>query len=152
MIVYLLKLEKGKWFIGMEDPFSSYKDHTGHPYNIHTATSRWLKYNFSGNSWTRKYKPLKVQKLYYRCDETDEYRITRHRMKIHGIDNVRGSYFKSLKLSDSTINELSKMRPTNKSFTCLRCGREGHNARYCVKSRHINNEKLSNTAYYLENY
>tara|TARA_Y100000389_G_scaffold204526_2_gene257713 strand:+ start:7177 stop:7617 length:441 start_codon:yes stop_codon:yes gene_type:complete len=143
MYVYLLKLEKGKWFIGMEDPCCSYKDHTGNPYTIDTNDIRWLKYNFSGNNWTIKYKPLKVQKIFYYCDKTDEYRITRHYMKIYGIDNVRGSYFKSLKLSDSTINELSNMKPTNKSFTCLRCGREGHHAYQCNKSTHINNAKLS---------
>ena len=151
MYVYLLKLEKGKWFIGMEYPACSYKDSHGDLYTIDTDDIRWLKHKFSGNKWTRKYKPLKVQKIFYYCDETDEYRITRHYMKIHGIDNVRGSYFKSLKLSDSTINELSKMKPTNKSFTCLRCGREGHDASGCNRSTHINNAKLSRLDWYLKN-
>lgn len=142
MFIYFLKLEKGKWFIGMEDPILSYKDHTDHPYNIKNNSARWLKYNFKRNAWTEKYKPIKVQKIYDHCDKTDEYRITRHYMKIHGINNVRGSYFKSIKLLDSTINELSKMKPTNKSWTCLRCGREGHSIYNCTQSRHINNRKI----------
>lgn len=63
-------------------------------------------------------------------------------MKIHGINNVRGSYFKSIKLLDSTINEVSKMKPTNKSWTCLRCSREGHSMYNCTQSRHINGLKI----------
>lgn len=97
--LYVLKLEEGKWFVGVsyDTPEQSFTDHKkGHVTN-----------------WTRTYKPLKVQ---YAKDlgmvdlekaQLAEGKATRIYMEKYGEENVRGG----------DLTHLSQVKPHKKHST-----------------------------------
>ena len=57
MYIYILKLEKDKYYVGKSSKL--YKRLDDH-------------FNLYGSSWTKKYKPIKVIKTIENCDKFDE--------------------------------------------------------------------------------
>ena len=92
--VYILKLVKNKFYVGKTtNPLFRLNDH----------------YNGNGASWTKKYKPLTLDKIIPNCDEYDEDKYTIKYMDLYGIQNVRGGTFTQIVLPPHTTEILSKM-------------------------------------------
>jgi hypothetical protein len=106
MFVYILELEKGKYYVG-KTIYAGF-DLT------HLSTSPGQASNHSSASaWLRVFSPVKVLEIIPDCDEWDEDKITIKCMKMYGINNVRGGTFSNWKLDDSDIRTLKKMMVTH---------------------------------------
>jgi hypothetical protein len=158
--VYVLQLEKGKYYVGKSDnPNIRIDNH----------------FNCGGSEWTKMYKPIRVVNIKSGCDNYDEDKITKQYMDKYGINNVRGGSFVTIKLEKSEIDVLKKMNcgthnkcfkcgkgghyatncKTNskniykkKEYECFRCGREGHIVSSCYASKHVGGYYLKDNYYY----
>lgn len=91
--IYILKLEGNRYYIGYtSDPKKRINEHL----------------NGNGCSFTKKYKPIAVEKIKYNDDpnKVDKYVIKY--MKKFGINNVRGGTYKDEKFSDELKLKLKK--------------------------------------------
>ena len=93
--IYVLKLEKGKFYVGKTD-------------NPNFRLEQHL--NSKGSYWTKKYKPINIEEIIPNCDDYDEDKITQKYMDLKGIDNVRGGSFTKIKLDEDTIKFLTKKK------------------------------------------
>jgi len=117
LYIYILNLQQGKYYVGKTK-------NAGFRLDSH--------FNSEGSAWTKKYKPIKVEKLISNCDDYDEDKYTRIYMDKYGVDNVRGGSFVQVKLNDNTKEALNKMSNGTKDL-CFKCGKKGHFARNCNK-------------------
>jgi predicted GIY-YIG superfamily endonuclease len=115
MYIYILKLVKGKYYIGKSlNPENRISNH----------------FELKGSSWTKKYPPIKTLRIIRsRCDY-DEDKYTQKYMKRYGINNVRGGSFCSVVLRKETINVI-KLMIRSSSDCCFNCGSSEHFARDC---------------------
>ena len=115
VFIYILQLEKGKYYIGK----------TNNPqFRLETH------FNLNGSEWTKIYKPLKVLEIKPNCDDYDEDKYTRIYMDKYGINNVRGGSFVSVKLSKSQKDILHQMS-NGTNDKCFICGKDNHFAKDC---------------------
>jgi hypothetical protein len=113
--IYCLLLEENKFYIGKTvNPDYRLGDH----------------FKGRGSEWTKLYKPIKVLELIEDCDDYDEDKYVRIYMDQHGIENVRGGSFSTIKLHKTTISQLQKMSRGTKD-ECFKCGEAGHFSRGC---------------------
>ena len=76
--IYILKLSNNKYYIGKSNNiFIRYRQHL----------------NGNGSFWTKKYKPLYIERLIEDCDDYDEDKYVKIYMNMYGIDNVRGGKY-----------------------------------------------------------
>ena len=75
--VYILRLERGKYYVGLT-----------------TSPVRRLGQHFSGigAAWTRKYRPRDIE-IVKPGNADEEFKLTLEMARLHGWQNVRGSYF-----------------------------------------------------------
>lgn len=126
--IYILRLEKGKYYVGKSDnPMMRYREHV----------------MGTGAAWSRRYRPIGVEKIIQGADDFDEDKYTKMYMLKYGIDNVRGGSYVELKLSDFQVETLHReiWGAQNK---CTRCGRGGHFFQDCFASHNINGDSLEN--------
>lgn len=113
--IYCLLLEQNKFYIGKTtNPDYRLEDH----------------FKGRGSKWTTLYKPIKVLELIADCDDYDEDKYVRIYMDQHGIENVRGGSFSTIKLAKTTVKQLEKMS-RGTSDKCFKCGEAGHFSRGC---------------------
>jgi hypothetical protein len=125
--IYVLKLEQEKYYIGKtNNPQFRLDNH----------------FTSNGSEWTKIYKPIMLLELRPNCDDYDEDKVTRQYMDKHGIENVRGGSFVSIKLNKSTIDHLQQMSngTNNKCFTC---GCIGHFTNNCTNKKKQNTNKTT---------
>jgi predicted GIY-YIG superfamily endonuclease len=127
--IFILKLESGKYYIGKSsDPISYFQDHLVG----------------KGSVWTRKYKPISLEKVIPHSSPFDEDKYTEEYMMKYGIQNVRGGSYVTEELEEEQVYLLQReiWAATNK---CTRCGRGSHfvatcNARTTIDGKEIDEE------------
>ena len=117
--VYVLKLERGKFYVGKtSDVQKRFREHlTG----------------YKASSWTRKYKPIGIEEVHHDADPLDEDKITVQYMMSHGVENVRGGPYVSIKLPEETKKHILQ-RIRMASDLCVRCGSDSHFVMECGKN------------------
>jgi hypothetical protein len=113
--VYVLRLEGGRYYVGKSD-------------NIMNRYQQHL--NGNGSAWTKKYKPISLDKTYENVSSFEEDKITKEYMSKYGIDKVRGGSYVELELSEFHIEAL-KMEIWSAKDLCTQCGRPGHFVKDC---------------------
>lgn len=121
MIIYVLKLEGGKYYIGKSK-------------NLETRIADHISGN--GSEWTKIYKIESVVDTI--VEQTDnsftELATTLQYMAKYGIDNVRGSSYSKVKLSKSEKEAI--LRHIRGEYDlCFNCGSDNHFLNSCPKSR-----------------
>ena len=113
--IYILKLQGGKYYVGKsENPMKRYQEHL----------------SGKGSAWTKKYKPISIEKVIEKASHFDEDKYTKEYMSKYGIENVRGGAYVSMELDenqkDSLIREI-----LGATDCCTRCGKKGHFVKNC---------------------
>jgi predicted GIY-YIG superfamily endonuclease len=113
--IYVLRCEGGRYYIGKSDNIKNrYKQHL----------------DGNGSAWTRKYKPVSLEKTIENVSPFEEDKITKEYMSKYGIDKVRGGSYVEVELSDFHKDAL-KMEIWGAKDLCTKCGRKGHWAKDC---------------------
>ena len=127
MYIYILKLKKGKYYVGKSNKLK--KRLTDH-------------FNLYGSGWTQKYQPIQVIETINNCDKFDEDKYTLKYMEKYGVNNVRGGSFCEEKLSNENWNTIHKMIE-GASDKCYNCGKKGHFANQCRYQNKYNSQSDS---------
>ena len=128
--IYVLRLQNGKYYVGKsDDPIKRYEEHM----------------NGKGSTWTRKYKPIGIEKIINNASPFDEDKVTKEMMAKHGIDNVRGGVYVTEDLDD--IQEKNLRREIwGAQDCCIRCGRKGHFVANCYAKTDVNDYDLDESS------
>jgi len=124
LYIYILKLRHGKYYIGK----------TINP-NVRICNH----FSRNGSVWTRRYKPVKIEKLIETDDAFDEDKWTLKYMDMKGIQNVRGGSFCQMTLSPDMKALIARMLNGSKD-RCFKCGNTGHFVKNCNQSQPIGDE------------
>ncbi len=113
--IYILRLEGGRYYVGKsDDPARRFQQHrAGY-----------------GSAWTKKYKPLALEKVIPGASVFDEDKYTKQYMSTHGIGMVRGGSYANVVL-DELQEEALKRELWGATDKCTRCGRSGHFIKDC---------------------
>ena len=124
--IYVLKCEKGKYYVGKSaDVERRFKEHV----------------EGKGSSWTKQYKPIKIEKIHKNVSSFDEDKITKELMAKYGIDNVRGGTYISEEIDDS--DRYSLLREIwGATDCCTTCGRKGHFSSKCYARTTVDGDTL----------
>jgi len=124
--IYILKLQGGRYYIGKSDNvMKRYGEHlSGH-----------------GSAWTRKYKPIGVEKVIENVSSFQEDAFTKEYMAKYGIDKVRGGSYVSEELDDFQKEALN-MEIWGAQDKCTQCGRKGHFVKDCYASTDVSGNKI----------
>jgi predicted GIY-YIG superfamily endonuclease len=113
--IYILRLQEGKYYIGKSNNvIKRYQQHV----------------EGTGSSWTRKYKPITLEKTVAQQSPFDEDKFVKEYMSEHGIENVRGGSYVADELSQSQLDAL-KAEIWGANDLCNKCGRESHFYKDC---------------------
>ncbi len=124
--IYILKLEGGNYYVGKTDnPMKRYQEHM----------------NGSGSAWTRKYKPLSIEKIIEKASPFDEDKWVKIYMNKHGIQKVRGGAYVLEELPEFQ-EEALKSELWGSTDKCTTCGRSGHWAKDCYASKDVTGKEL----------
>ena len=116
MFIYVLELEKNRYYVGITK---------------RADNSRILEhFSKNGTRWTTLYKPIKVISVQKQLSVLDEDNKTKELMFKYGIDNVRGGSYSMVKLSSDQKLLLYREKCTAYNL-CFRCGIAGHQRRNC---------------------
>ena len=119
--IYILKLKECKYYIGKSN-------------NVLNRFQQHI--NGNGSSWTRKYKPISIEKTIENVSSFEEDKITKEYMYKYGIDNVRGGSYIEIELTDLQKETLCK-EIWGANDLCTRCGRSGHFIKNCYSKKDI---------------
>lgn len=124
--IYILKLKGGNYYVGKsEDPMKRYQEHM----------------NGSGSAWTRKYKPVGLEKIIPKASPFDEDKWVKIYMNKHGIEKVRGGAYVLEELPEFQ-EEALKTELWGSTDKCTTCGRSGHWANNCYARKDITGKDL----------
>jgi predicted GIY-YIG superfamily endonuclease/ribosomal protein S14 len=113
--IYILRLEGGRYYIGKTD-------------NLERRKQQHI--NGTASAWTKKYKPVGVEKIIPNVSSFDEDKYTKEYMSKYGIDKVRGGSYVQMELSEAQKDSI-KLEIRGATDKCTRCGREGHFVKNC---------------------
>jgi predicted GIY-YIG superfamily endonuclease len=113
--IYVLRLEGGRYYVGKSD-------------NVMNRYQQHL--NGSGSAWTKKYKPVSLEKIIENVSSFEEDKITKEYMYKYGIDKVRGGSYVEIQLSKFHTDALN-MEIRGAKDLCTKCGRSGHFVKDC---------------------
>jgi len=124
--IYILKLENNKYYVGKTDNLEKRKE---------------AHMNGSASSWTKKYKPLSVEKIIPNASPFDEDKYTIEYMGKYGIDNVRGGIYVTEAL-DGLQRYTIKKSIWGANDCCTQCGRKGHFVKNCKATKDVNGNDI----------
>jgi len=114
--VYVLKLKEGKYYVGE---------------SVDVRYRMWLHVNLNGSAWTRRYGVVKrVPTITPKMNAFWELTETLEQMKLHGFDNVRGSMFSSIRLTQDQRRSAATLY-CEKENLCRECGSHTHFENKC---------------------
>jgi predicted GIY-YIG superfamily endonuclease len=126
--IYVLRLEGGRYYVGKSDNvIKRYQQHL----------------DGSGSAWTRKYKPVSLEKTMEHASPFEEDRVTKEYMSRYGMDKVRGGSYVELALSESQTDALQRELWSAKDL-CTRCGRPGHFVKDCHATTNVSGHTIEN--------
>ena len=124
--IYILRLEGGRYYVGKSD-------------NI---MNRYVQHmNGSGSAWTRKYKPVALEKKIENVSPFEEDKYTKEYMSKYGMDKVRGGSYVEITLSDFQKQSLNTEMWAAKDC-CTQCGRKGHFVKSCSAITDVSGNKI----------
>lgn len=124
--IYILRLEGGNYYIGKSnDVMSRYQQHL----------------NGNGSAWTRKHKPISVERVIEKASPFDEDKYTKEYMSKYGIDKVRGGSYVEINLSEFH-REALKMEIWGAKNLCTQCGRARHFVSNCFASTDVSGNTI----------
>lgn len=124
--IYVLRLKGGRYYVGKSNNvMNRYKQHL----------------NGSGSAWTKKYKPISVEKTIRNVSPFEEDKITKEYMSTYGIDKVRGGSYVEIKLSEFHMAALN-MEIWAANDLCTQCGRSGHFVKDCYATTDASGNKI----------
>lgn len=113
--VFVLACEKRKRYIG------TYTD-------IQSVVQLYNSEN--GPEWTKKYKPVAIERTYENVNPEEEDRVTKELMSIFGINNVRGGSYSTIELTHDQKEYLE--RATREIVKCSpHCKDKTHYVKEC---------------------
>ena len=124
--IYVLRLEGGKYYVGKSNNvINRYQEHL----------------NGNGSAWTRKYKPISLEKTIANVSPFEEDKVTKEYMSKYGIDKVRGGSYIEVELSEFHTDAL-KMEIWAAKDLCTQCGRYGHFVKDCYATTDASGNKI----------
>jgi cellular nucleic acid-binding protein len=124
--IYILKLQNGKYYVGKTD-------------NLEKRKQQHM--NGTASKWTKKYKPISVEKIIPNASDFDEDKYTKEYMHKFGIDNVRGGTYVTEELDEIQYYTLQKEIWGAKNL-CTQCGQSGHFVKYCKYETDVNSNDI----------
>lgn len=124
--IYILLLQGGRYYVGKSDnPMKRYQEHL----------------NGSGSAWTRKYKPVSIEKILEKASPFDEDKWVKVYMAKYGIEKVRGGAYVLEELPEFQ-EEALKSELWGSTDKCTICGRSGHWAKDCYAKKDITGKEI----------
>jgi hypothetical protein len=124
--IYILKLTGGRYYVGKSsDPMKRYQEHL----------------SGKGSAWTRKYKPIAVEKVISNASDFDEDKYTKIYMSKYGIRKVRGGAYVSEELEDYQ-EETLRNEIWGAQNKCTRCGFGGHFVKDCHATKDVEENRF----------
>jgi predicted GIY-YIG superfamily endonuclease len=124
--IYVLKLERGKWYVGKAaDVESRYQQHC----------------SGKGSAWTKKYAPVELVETIRDVSPFEEDKKTKELMAKHGIANVRGGTYVTEELTPEQSLSL-KQEIWGAKDCCTRCGRSSHFVKSCVAQKDVDGDTI----------
>ena len=136
--IYVLECENGNVYVGKT-----------------TKGEKRLKQHIDGRGaeWTKMHKPKRVMQYYTNATDADERKVTDQMIKKYGAKKVRGAGLTKRKMTKKEIDNLNKKVGFTKSststkkktttYTCSRCGRQGHNRTQCYAKTNSSGKAIS---------
>jgi len=124
--IYILKLQGGHYYVGKSD-------------NVMKRYEQHL--NGRGSAWTKKYKPISVEKVIENVSQFDEDKFTKEYMAKYGIDKVRGGTYVSVELDDFQKEALNT-EIWGAQDKCTQCGRKGHFVKDCYAKTDVSGNEI----------
>ena len=145
--IYVLECEDGNVYVGKT-----------------TKGEKRLKQHIDGRGaeWTKMHKPKRVMQYYTNATDADERKVTDQMIKKYGAKKVRGAGLTKRKMTKKEIDNLNKKVGFTKSksststrkktittkkntttYTCSRCGRQGHNRTQCYAKTNSSGKAIS---------
>jgi len=124
--IYILRLEGGRYYIGKSN-------------NLEKRIQQHL--NGTASAWTRKYKPICVEKIIPNASVFDEDKYTKEYMSKYSIDKVRGGSYVKIEL-DNFQKESLRREICGAKDLCVKCGKSDHFIKDCYsKNKQIDEEE-----------
>ena len=128
--IYVLRLEGGRYYIGKTD-------------NVPQRFQQHL--HGQGSAWTKKYKPVSLEKTIKHASAFEEDKVTKEYMAKYGVDKVRGGSYVQMDLSEEQKTMLERELRGAKDL-CTRCGRAGHFVKDCYAKNDANGKSLDDSS------
>lgn len=128
--IYVLRLEGNRFYIGKTD-------------NVQQRLQQHMQ--GQGSNWTRKYKPLSLEKTIKNASPFEEDKVTKEYMAKYGVDKVRGGSYVQMDLSHEQTASLERELRGAKDL-CTKCGRSGHFVKDCYAKSDANGKSFKEDA------
>ena len=124
--IYILRLQGGRFYVGKSAD-------TARRYQEHLAGT--------ASAWTRKYKPVALERVITNASPFDEDKYTKELMAKHGIDKVRGGAYVTEALEDFQ-EEALRREIWGAGDKCTLCGRAGHFVKDCYARTDVEGNEI----------